>query len=246
MKIEELQNIFEILLNNESGSDTHPFEIGAQAFVGYCVKNHHHSHAQLFQDLYVLLRLGEKRNGFFVEFGACDGVTLSNTFVLEKKLGWNGVLSEPWHGWHDRLKVQRSCKIETRCVWNVSGEIVKFSGIPKHPELSTVTELVTDDFNAKDRADGQEEVEVETISINDLLSSSSAPKEFDYLSIDTEGSELRILNSMDFSRWKPKIITVEHNFTNQREGIHALLTAQGYGRELEPFSKWDDWYFRSG
>jgi len=131
-------------------------------------------------------------------------------------------------------------------VWNVSGEIVKFSGIPKHPELSTVTELVNDDFNAKDRADGQEEVEVETISINDLLSSSSAPKEFDYLSIDTEGSELRILNSMDFSRWKPKIITVEHNFTNQREGIHVLLTAQGYARELEHFSKWDDWYFRSG
>ena len=246
MKLAELQSIFEVLINTSTAEEPTSFEIGAQAFVGYCIRHHHLSQAQLFQDLYVVMRLQEKRNGFFVEFGACDGVTLSNTFLLEKMLGWRGVLSEPWLGWHARLKTARNCAIETRCVWNTGGEKIKFSGIPNHPELSTASELVHGDFNAKQRDEGREEVEVETIALNDLLKNANAPKDLDYLSVDTEGSELRILASLDFSRWKPKIITVEHNFTDQREQIHSLLSAQGYVRELEPFSKWDDWYFYPG
>ena len=81
MKIEELQNIFEILINNESGSDTHPFEIGAQAFVGYCVKNHHHSHAQLFQDLYVLLRLGIRGTDFSLNLVLAMGMSSQIRFI---------------------------------------------------------------------------------------------------------------------------------------------------------------------
>jgi hypothetical protein len=65
----------------------------------------------------------------------------------------------------------------------------------------------------------------------------------DYLSIDTEGSELKILQSLDFSRWRFRVITCEHNFTVDREAIHSLLTAKGYVRRWEEYSQWDDWYF---
>ncbi len=57
--------------------------------------------SQIHQDIFVLYTLSWKRNGFFVEFGATNGVFLSNTYLLEKNFGWKGILSEPnphWRG----------------------------------------------------------------------------------------------------------------------------------------------------
>ena len=51
------------------------------------------SKSQLKQDIFVLLETGFKRNGFFVEFGATNGIDLSNTYLLEKRFGWNGILA---------------------------------------------------------------------------------------------------------------------------------------------------------
>ena len=67
----------------------------------------------------------------------------------------------------------------------------------------------------------------------------------DYLSIDTECSELAILQSLDFDKWSFRIITVEHNFSAKtRDSIHALLTSRGYQRALSEISLFDDWYVR--
>ena len=71
-----------------------------------------------------------------------------------------------------------------------------------------------------------------------------APKEIDYLSIDTEGSELEILNAFDFSRYDTSIITVEHNYTENRKKIHSLLSRNGYERVFEQYSQFDDWYVK--
>jgi hypothetical protein len=75
----------------------------------------------------------------------------------------------------------------------------------------------------------------------DLLEQHGAPAVIDYLSIDTEGCELAILEGVDWSRYQFRCITVEHNFTAQRQGIQVLLEAQGYQcREAQ----WDDWYWK--
>jgi hypothetical protein len=87
--------------------------------------------------------------------------------------------------------------------------------------------------------------DVKTISLKDLLEKYRAPDEIDYLSIDTEGSELEILSSFDFDRYQFKVITCEHNFTRMREKIFSLLTEHGYVRKYIGFSKWDDWYTKS-
>ena len=68
----------------------------------------------------------------------------------------------------------------------------------------------------------------------------NAPKNINYLSIDTEGSEYSILEKFPFHNWNIVLITVEHNFEAQRELIFQLLIKYGYKR-IE--KEWDDWYF---
>ena len=199
--------------------------------------------SQLGQDIFVLEQLSWKRGGFFVEFGATDGRTLSNTWLLEKQFGWRGILAEPGRIWRKQLERSgRSAALEFDCVWNRSGEVLSFAETA-YAELSTIS-----DFAARcdhDRSDAQH-YEVRTIALNDMLEKHGAPAEMDYLSIDTEGSELTILESLDFARYSFRVITVEHNDMPDRAHIHALLTSHGYIRQNEEHSLFDDWYVRAG
>ena len=86
------------------------------------------------------------------------------------------------------------------------------------------------------------EVPVQTISLNDLLDQHGAPDEIDYMSVDTEGSELEILKAFDFDRRLIRLFTIEHNFTPLRQEIHELMTAKGYVRRFPEYTRFDDWY----
>ena len=198
------------------------------------------SKSQLRQDVFVLSELGLKREGFFVEFGATDGVYLSNTHLLEKEFGWRGILAEPARCWHRALTNNRSCAIETACVWRESGATLEFNEVDEK-ELSTVNCHSSSDLHAHSRERGKT-YEVKTISLKDLLDKHKAPGVIDYLSIDTEGSEYEILSNFDFGRYRFRIITCEHNFAPQREQIFSLLTQQGFVRKFEQYSLFDDWY----
>ena len=200
------------------------------------------SKGQLRQDLFVLSHLGFKTQGFFVEFGATNGVDLSNTHLLEKEFGWNGILAEPARCWHQALRSNRSASIEDQCVWKDSGSTLKFNEVDM-PELSTVDAFSGADTHARFREQGKT-YEVSTISLNDLLAKHGAPEQIDYLSIDTEGSEFEILQHFDFDKYAFRVITCEHNFTPMREKLHELLTGHGYVRRYEDLSKFDDWYVR--
>jgi FkbM family methyltransferase len=225
-----------LLLNlRETGGDAVPF-------LKYCVNHIDEAHAQLFQDLLVLFLLDEKRDGYFVEFGAMDGITLSNTFLLETKYGWRGIAAEPARCWHQELRRNRACSLEHRCVWSKSGEMLQFNETPE-AEFSTIDALSNSDFHLKRRSGGKRYT-VETISLRDLLQAHDAPRSIDYLSIDTEGSEFAILESFLPSHYEVRIITVEHNYTDQQSRIHGLLTSQGYSRVFEELSEWDDWYIK--
>lgn len=200
------------------------------------------SRAQLKQDILALIFSNFKRGGFFVEFGATDGETLSNTALLEKEFGWKGILAEPGRIWHDKLRNNRECVIDTRCVWHTSGEFLDFNETAV-AHLSTVSEFSSKDFHAKKR-EGGKSYTVETVSLSDLLLQHHAPKEIDYLSIDTEGSELDILRAFDFSPYEIKFISCEHNFTEDRQKIFQILSNAGYARVLTGASEFDDWYIK--
>ena len=196
------------------------------------------SKSQIGQDLFVAALHNGKKNGYFVEFGATDGIGLSNTYMLEKNFSWSGILAEPGKNWHKELIANRSCKIDLRCISDVSGKQIAFYESDS-PELSTISGLEKSDSNIRKLKDSYS---VETVSLNDLLSHHKAPKVIDFLSIDTEGSELSILENFNFKNYKFAIIVCEHNFTQNRENIFNLLAAKGYKRVWHEFTQFDDWY----
>jgi len=196
------------------------------------------SRSQIRQDLFALVQCGFQTGGFFLEFGATDGVELNNTWLMETEFGWSGILAEPARGWHKDLKSNRKCTIDTRCVWKTSGDNLQFTEAPRGVNSALST------FVKPSRKLRGQQYEVETVSLNDLLEQHNAPAIIDYASIDTEGSEFDILNAFDFDRWSFRVMTVEHNYEHQRKDIHELLTSKGYTRVLEEVSRFDDWYVK--
>lgn len=214
------------------------------AFLGFCVEHFTQSHAQLMQDLFVLHRTGLRRGGYFVEFGATDGIDLSNTYLLEREYGWTGILAEPFSVWHEALAANRRAVIDHRCVWTASGETMSFIA-SQEPELAGLSICADEDMHVQRRMAGAAETQVETVSLMDLLDQHGAPRDIDYMSVDTEGSEFDILSAFDFSRYRIRIVSVEHNYVDtKRDAIREVLEGNGYRREFELFSSWDDWYVR--
>jgi FkbM family methyltransferase len=211
-------------------------------FLHFCVANILRSRSQFLQDLWVAYELGSRTNGFFVEFGGADGVKGSNSYFLERDLGWNGIVAEPARIWQAALKVNRNCFVDDRCVWTTSGETLTFNQ-PPIAAHSTIDTYSDSDMHAHTRKDG-ERYPVSTVSLADLLAHWSAPRRIDYLSIDTEGSEFDILQSFDFSAYDIRLITVEHNHTDKRQALFDLLAAKGYQRRFETLSNVDDWYVK--
>jgi FkbM family methyltransferase len=198
--------------------------------------------SQFGQDLFVLNELNFKKNGFFVEFGATDGISGSNTYLLENKFNWRGILAEPAKTFYSELIKNRKCFIENNLVWKNSKSKLLF-----HEDfargLSTIKKFINHDTQIRKK---NKEYILESISLNDLLKKFNAPKIIDYLSIDTEGSEFDILNNFNFNKYKFRIITCEHNFTPNKNKIHKLLTKNGYVKKHSSLVSFvDDWYVYS-
>jgi FkbM family methyltransferase len=150
------------------------------------------------------------------------------------------VLCEPAKEWQDELMKNRSCAIDTRCVYSSTGEKIQFSETAIG-ELSTISSFRNSDANRTQRKVSTT-YEVETVTLSDLLLTHNAPSYIDFLSIDTEGSEYEILKAFDFSKYSFGLICVEHNFTENREKISSLLIENGYSQVYPELSAWDDWY----
>ncbi|MFC3117814.1 FkbM family methyltransferase [Jhaorihella thermophila] len=199
-----------------------------------CIDLLDRSRSQARQDLFALAQLDFLKGGYFVDFNAGDGVECSNTWLMEKDFDWTGILAEPAPKWHDALRRNRNCIIDTRSVWSESGGMQEIAETPAPRERPG---------HAPARPGGIRH-EVETVSLNDLLQEHGAPEVIDYLSMDTGGTELEILDAVDFDRWSFRVLTVEHNYTPQREEVRALLSAHGYRRVMEEVSRFDDWYVK--
>ena len=196
--------------------------------------------SQLNQDLWILQLYGEKKEGYFVEVGSTDGTNLSNTHLLEKGYDWNGICIDADPTQWESLQKQRNCATSNACIWSKSGENVPYlvqscySGIESHTEKK-------DYPNEDGNVDYRETISLTTKTLDEVLRENNAPPFIEYISIDTEGSELEVLRGIDYSSFTIGAFTIEHNNNQiQKEELNKFLESKGYERFAEV--QWEDWY----
>jgi FkbM family methyltransferase len=198
------------------------------------------THSQIGQDLEVVRVYNRKRDGYFIEVGASDGVQLSNTLLLEKEYGWRGICCEPIPLTYEALVKNRpNCFCVKDALYSESGQTVEFkvagmlsgisSHIDAHRRLVDKTKTV---------------IEVRTTTLMDVLRDAEAPRFIEYMSLDTEGSEYKILENFDFTKYTFGLIDVEHNYIEpRRTDIRTLLLKNGY--LYKGANKFDDMYMHA-
>ena len=203
--------------------------------------------SQLYQDVFAYFIIGNKFDKTFLEFGATDGIELSNSYMLESSFGWKGALSEPSPQWYNSLKENRkNTEIITKCIWTESGKTLEFF-MSDIGVLSTLKNFIESDKNSMpgnttQRKKGGRIISVNTISLNDVIKDYFNNISPSYISIDTEGSEYEILKSFNFNTYRPKVFTIEHNFTDLQTGINDLMKSNNYERIFNKLTAFDAWY----
>lgn len=184
--------------------------------------------------------------GYFVELGANDGVTQSNSLYFEKHRGWRGVLVEPAPQNFLKCRQNRSGRNSIYCAACVSFDCdQEFVRIAYSNLMSTPISLETDIQDPRaharlgDRFLGHGETMFEFGAVarplNALLQDAGAPRQIDFLSLDVEGAELEVLKGVDHEAFRFKFILVEcRDFTK----LNAYLESKGY-RFVEKLSSQD-------
>ena len=155
----------------------------------------------------------EKRGGWFVDVGAHDGVFVSNTLLLEQRFGWNGLCVE---GDPDNFALLR----RNRRVACVHACLDAQEGTVEFAKMGAWSGIVTAENRDQVRANPEAEViRVRTRTLASVLAEHGVPPEPDYLSMDIEGAEERVLAGFDFSRHRFKCLTIERPSPALRETL---------------------------
>ncbi|MBS1488663.1 MAG: FkbM family methyltransferase [Bacteroidetes bacterium] len=174
-----------------------------------------------------------KTHGVFLDIGANDGVTYSNTYFFEKELKWNGVCIEPLPHTFEKLKQNRDCIVENCAVGaknskeiflEISGYAEMLSGLKSKYDKRHLDRI---DSEIKLYGGTKKEVELNVVNINQLIMKHSIDL-IDYCNIDTEGSELYILKAVNFNKIKINVLTVEANYKIDRIKLKFYLFLRGY------------------
>jgi FkbM family methyltransferase len=174
----------------------------------------------------------ELRNGVFVDVGAHDGVWYSNTAFFEKERGWTGICIEPLPELYLKLKEARPNSITLNvAIDNEEGEIEfttskidALSGISKYYDPRHKTRLLKE---AKCKEEELTKFKVSTRRLDNVLQENGITR-IHYLSIDVEGAELAVIQSIDFDKVFIDIIDFENNYNDKSEPILDLLISKGY------------------
>jgi FkbM family methyltransferase len=172
--------------------------------------------------------------GYFVELGANDGVSQSNTLYFEKYRRWKGLLVEPAPHNYLKCRANRSPSNSIHCAACVSfgykGEFVRiaYSNLMSTP-LGLATDIADPLAHARSGKAflGQSEDVFEygavARTLNDLLGEAGAPATIDFLSLDVEGAELEVLQGIDHDAYRFKFMLVEcRDFERMRDYLAGV------------------------
>ena len=175
-----------------------------------------------------------KRDGTFVEVGAYNGIDFSNTLPLVN-VGWKGVCIEPNPLSFQMLKKNYEPVKENIQFYNIA--IGKFDTctITLDNSISTTSQEQLDIFRNAGWTKSPNSVVVSMRRLDDVLEESNIPIEFEVLCVDTEGTELDVLETFTLEKWLPKIAIIEASehhpepgFNRHAKDINKYFNRLGY------------------
>jgi len=198
----------------------------------------HETYSQDGQDRFVAETVFKgKRNGFFVEAGAGDGLWISNTLLLERRYGWNGILVEPTSAFALLQKNRPNCDLENSCLASVEKSVTLVeildtgqASISPYAQgnllLSQTVDVAPKALSQMDSMWGraQKHYVVQAKPLADVLKAHGAPQYIDYLSLDVEGYEYEILSTFPFAEYRFGCLGIER----PSRALAEHLLASGY------------------
>lgn len=185
-----------------------------------------HSQEFIYQDTnthqfrFVIDFFKHKKNGFFIEMGAADGILASNTYQLEKNYGWDGILIEPIKDYFNQIAQYRKIKkIFNVCIGEHEGT-VNFTRVEGHSKLlSGISSQYHSEHKKRIEREAKEknqQIYFDSVDCKKLITILNQYNItcVDYLSIDVEGGELSVLKSieMETNKIRPLLIGCENNY----------------------------------
>jgi len=187
--------------------------------------------SQYEQDKVLLYFIGDKKNGFFIELGALDGLIISNSYFFEKELGWNGVLIEPIPESYKNLKKNRKCYTSNALISYENGLELDFL-------MAGAGSGIIDDDNPQSSGYYVREniknprIKMKTKTLDNVLDEFNSPKNIDFLSLDVEGHEYDVMKNFPFEKYFINYIVVENNSSidnnSNMDNFKDLMKSKNY------------------
>jgi FkbM family methyltransferase len=162
------------------------------------------------------------KKGFFVEAGANDGVTYSNTLYFEKYKNWTGILIEPIPELAEKCRLNRpKCIVEQVALVPfgfkepyIEMRYCNLMSVVKGGMKSEEEEVAHIEKGAEIQDVETFELKVPTSDLSAIIEKYSV-RDIDFLSLDVEGFELSVLRGIDFDRHKPTFMLIEARYRDE-------------------------------
>jgi FkbM family methyltransferase len=178
-------------------------------------------HSQYNQDNYLETNIFKGyKNGFYVDVGAHDGISINNTLYFEENNNWRGINIEPIEKVFDKLVINRPNNINLNCaVCNNDGETEflcntgyteMISGIKDNFDIRHLERLERENIHYGSTT---EVIKVNTKKLETILDENDI-SHINYLSIDVEGAEFEVIKSINFDKVFIDVIGFENNYND--------------------------------
>lgn len=173
----------------------------ARKYLGY--------YSQYGEDIVLSKLLRGTKKGFYIDIGANHPSILSNTKYFYEK-GFRGINIEPNPNLIENFYAQRSEDINLNVgISPIDGELTFY--ILEADTLSTFSQEVANESCIVYKTKITEEIKVKTVPLIKIIEKYAPEKTIDFMSIDTEGYDLEVLQSNDWEKYRPRFIIIEIN-----------------------------------
>ena len=185
-------------------------------------------HSWHYEEWFILEFFEGLDDGFYLDVGACDWISGSNSIGLEKEYNWSGIAIDAQASYRDGyLKNRPNATFFTFFISDKS-DSTEVLNIARIGPQSTAKDSASSEF--------VDSVEVPTITLNDLLERENVEK-VDFVNLDIEGFEIQALQGFDLSKYQPKLLCIE-TIGDNAPIVEEMLLKHGY-KPIQPWSESD-------